>query len=303
MPRARAAADGRRGRGRRAARVRRHVHRRADGAAGQAGGPGRRRPGTAATAPSWAASASRRRCWGWSRRSPRAAPATCWSTRSRSSRRWCWSQAANAGMVGHHAHRLHARDPPPDPARRRAAAPPLHDALDRDLDLHACSRACCCCPLDIELLAGMFAYGALIAFALAHLSVCVMRFKEPDRARPSGCRSTSACGGASCRCRPRSARCCRSSPGSGSALPRRGAAARHGLDGARARLLRDLPRRARACRSPARSRSRPTRAVAEPEVEYGSILVPVFGEELDDDIMSTAGQLATDEGAERARAR
>ena len=38
-------------------------------------------------------------------------------------------------------------------------------------------------PLDIELLAGMFAYGALIAFALAHLSVCVLRFKEPNRPR------------------------------------------------------------------------------------------------------------------------
>ena len=32
----------------------------------------------------------------------------------------------------------------------------------------------------------------------------------------------------------------------------------------------------------------------EPEVEYARILVPVFGEELDDDIMSTAGQLASD---------
>ena len=29
----------------------------------------------------------------------------------------------------------------------------------------------------------MFAYGALIAFSLAHLSVCVLRFKEPDRRR------------------------------------------------------------------------------------------------------------------------
>ena len=31
----------------------------------------------------------------------------------------------------------------------------------------------------------------------------------------------------------------------------------------------------------------------EPEVEYARSLVPVFGEELDDDIMSTAGQLAS----------
>src|SRR5207244_227990 len=39
-------------------------------------------------------------------------------------------------------------------------------------------------PVDIELLAGMFAYGALIAFALAHLSVIAMRFSDPDRERP-----------------------------------------------------------------------------------------------------------------------
>jgi basic amino acid/polyamine antiporter, APA family len=32
----------------------------------------------------------------------------------------------------------------------------------------------------------------------------------------------------------------------------------------------------------------------EPEVKYARILVPVFGEDLDDDIMSTAGQLASD---------
>ena len=61
----------------------------------------------------------------------------------------------------------------------------------------------------------MFAYGALIAFALAHLSVCVLRFKEPDRPRaykvPLNVRDP----------RPRAAAagsvrraCCRSSPGS-----------------------------------------------------------------------------------------
>jgi APA family basic amino acid/polyamine antiporter len=38
-----------------------------------------------------------------------------------------------------------------------------------------------------------------------------------------------------------------------------------------------------------------TLAASEPEVEYGSILVPVFGHPLDDDIMSTAGQLAAEE--------
>ncbi|MEA2439316.1 MAG: basic amino acid/polyamine antiporter, family, partial [Thermoleophilaceae bacterium] len=34
------------------------------------------------------------------------------------------------------------------------------------------------------------------------------------------------------------------------------------------------------------------------EAEYGSILVPVFGNELDDDIMGTAGRLASEDGDE-----
>ena len=35
---------------------------------------------------------------------------------------------------------------------------------------------------DIEFLAGIFAFGAMFAFTLAHLSVIVLRFREPDRA-------------------------------------------------------------------------------------------------------------------------
>ena len=35
-----------------------------------------------------------------------------------------------------------------------------------------------------------------------------------------------------------------------------------------------------------------------PDVEYGSILVPVFGTPLDDDIVGTAGRLAAEEGEE-----
>ena len=36
-------------------------------------------------------------------------------------------------------------------------------------------------PHDVEFLAGLFAYGAMIAFALAHLSVIALRFRESDR--------------------------------------------------------------------------------------------------------------------------
>ena len=50
---------------------------------------------------------------------------------------------------------------------------------------------------------------------------------------------------------------------------------------------------------PAWSRCPPSGMSQEPEVEYARILVPVFGEELDDDIMSTAGQLASEPGQRR----
>ena len=36
---------------------------------------------------------------------------------------------------------------------------------------------------DLEFLAGIFAFGAMLAFTIAHLSVIVMRFREPDRHR------------------------------------------------------------------------------------------------------------------------
>ena len=48
--------------------------------------------------------------------------------------------------------------------------------------------------------------------------------------------------------------------------------------------------------SASRSPPRPSRRRAE--VEYGSILVPVFGEPLDDDIVGTAGRLAAEQADE-----
>ena len=48
-------------------------------------------------------------------------------------------------------------------------------------------------PTDVELLAGLFAFGATIAFTIAHVSMIRLRITEPDaRARRSGSRSTSA---------------------------------------------------------------------------------------------------------------
>ncbi|MEA2366191.1 MAG: basic amino acid/polyamine antiporter, family [Thermoleophilaceae bacterium] len=153
-------------------------------------------------------------------------------------------------------------------------------------------------PHDLDFLAGLFAFGAMIAFALAHLSVIVLRFRE--RERPSAFRVPLS-------------------------VPIRGARvplpAVFGLlfsicawlsivifhQGARligaawmvaGIALYVIYRRAEG-KSLTRRFTIPAEALQESSgAEYGSILVPVFGEELDDDIVGTAGRLATSEGEE-----
>ena len=38
-------------------------------------------------------------------------------------------------------------------------------------------------PLDLDLLVGIYAFGALLAFTIAHVSVVALRYREPDRDR------------------------------------------------------------------------------------------------------------------------
>jgi APA family basic amino acid/polyamine antiporter len=37
---------------------------------------------------------------------------------------------------------------------------------------------------DLNFLFGIFAFGSMLAFTIAHLSICVLRYREPDRPRP-----------------------------------------------------------------------------------------------------------------------
>jgi APA family basic amino acid/polyamine antiporter len=154
-------------------------------------------------------------------------------------------------------------------------------------------------PLDLELLAGTFAFGALIGLTIAHVSIVVLRIREPSRPRPYAMpgnvtiRSASiplpAVVGALL-----------------SALAWVGVVATHG--GARAvgfawlagglllyvvyRVTQDksLTKRVVVPAAALRpERGRPDTA------QYGSILVPILGTALDDDIMQTAGRLAAEE--------
>jgi basic amino acid/polyamine antiporter, APA family len=153
-------------------------------------------------------------------------------------------------------------------------------------------------PSDIELLAGMFAYGALIAFSLAHLSVCALRFKEPDRRRPFKVPFNVKIRGAELPL-PAALGAVLSVGGWIGTLVYHDQARILGTLWMAAGLTIYVLYRTREGLSLTKRVEVPAeRLTYEPEVTYGNILVPVFGEDLDDDIMSTAGQLASERDEE-----
>ncbi len=148
-------------------------------------------------------------------------------------------------------------------------------------------------PMDLDFLVGIYAVGAMLAFTIAHVSICVLRYREPERERPYRIPWSVRVGGGDL---PLPAVL-----GAGMAL--------FGFvsllvfhEGARYvalvwmsagialyvahRRASDLPLLRRVVVSPEALRAEPVR------VEYGSILVPILGTPLDDDIVQTAGRLA-----------
>jgi APA family basic amino acid/polyamine antiporter len=149
-------------------------------------------------------------------------------------------------------------------------------------------------PTDVRLLAGLYAFGATLAVTIAHLSVLRLRWTQPDRERPyripfditirGRALPVPAIVGAVLmfvlwivvivfRAKARWA-------GGGWML--------FGIVGyvVYRRFVEGTPLTKRV--------SVPEEALRKEvrEAEYGSILVPIFGTELDDDIVSTAGRLA-----------
>jgi APA family basic amino acid/polyamine antiporter len=151
---------------------------------------------------------------------------------------------------------------------------------------------------DVHWLVGIVAFGATLTFTIAHSSVIVMRFREPAARRAFRIPLSVRVRGGSI---PLPALL--GAVGSLAAwisviLLHEGARAVGGLwmlAGlvlyATYRLGQDKPLRKRFT-IPEAALQRRT------EAEYGSILVPVFGNELDDDIVGTAGRLAAEEAEE-----
>jgi APA family basic amino acid/polyamine antiporter len=154
-------------------------------------------------------------------------------------------------------------------------------------------------PADVDLLAGLFAFGAMLAFTIAHLSVIVLRFREPDR--------------------PRAFRVPLSIPVGRGTVPlpslvgallsaagwlivvvlHEGARVAGGIWMLGGITLYVVYRRTQG-KELTRRFTIPEEVLRErpAEAEYGSILVPVFGDQIDDDIVGTAGRLAADHADE-----
>jgi basic amino acid/polyamine antiporter, APA family len=157
-------------------------------------------------------------------------------------------------------------------------------------------------PADIEFLAGVYAFGITLAITIANLSVIRLRVSEPDRERPYRAPLDVAFRG-------------RPVPATAIVGAVVGFAAWISVIAfhEEARYLGGgwmvfglvayvIYRRVVEETSLTKQVAVPAEALTKqvPEVEYGNILVPVFGTELDDDIVGTAGRLleAADESGE-----
>jgi basic amino acid/polyamine antiporter, APA family len=163
-------------------------------------------------------------------------------------------------------------------------------------------------PTDVKLLAGIYAFGAMLAITIAHLSIIRLRVTEPDRERPYRAPGAVRWRGYEL-------------PGLAilavvlsilafaSVLAFHSAARWVGGSWMVFGLVsyfvyRRLVEGTSLTKRVSVSAEALTKQV--PEIEYGRILVPVFGTELDDDIVATAGRLAAadeDLGDDRPGAR
>lgn len=160
-------------------------------------------------------------------------------------------------------------------------------------------------PGDIGFLAGVYAFGALLAATIAHLSVVRLRFTAPDRERPFSVPLNVAWRG---RALPLPALFAAVVSGlawlsviafHGSALAVGGGWMAFGL------VFYVIYRRLIEGTSLTGRVSVPElslKKVPLPAGEFSTILVPVFGTELDDDIVATAGRLADAQLEEQSRA-
>ena len=155
---------------------------------------------------------------------------------------------------------------------------------------------------NLDFLIGIYAFGAMLAFTIAHLSICRLRYTEPDRDRPYRVPLSIKLGGGSLPL-PAAFGALVSAAGWVAVMVLHADARAVGLGWMAVGIaLYVIYRRAdetsllRRVTVPAQV----LRAEQPAEREYGSILVPLFGTALDDDIVQTAALLVSGEPTDEA---
>jgi APA family basic amino acid/polyamine antiporter len=152
-------------------------------------------------------------------------------------------------------------------------------------------------PADLEFLAGIYAFGATIAFVLVTVGVCVLRWREPTRDRPYKMPLNVKVGRAELPV-PAAVGAVVSAASFVFVLLLHESAALFGLPWLVAGVALYVGYRTYDGKPVFKRVTVPEKAltrIGPLDVEYGSILVPVLGTTLDDDIMQTAGRLAGSE--------
>jgi APA family basic amino acid/polyamine antiporter len=157
-------------------------------------------------------------------------------------------------------------------------------------------------PEDLDFLVGIYAFGATIAFTIAHLSICRLRYTEADRDRPYRVPLSIAFKGGELPL-PAVFGAVVSAAGWVAVIVVHEPARYVGLAWmALGIALYVIYRRADETSLLRRVTVSPhiLRAEQLPERDYGSVLVPLFGTDLDDDIVQTAALLVSGEQTDEA---
>jgi len=158
-------------------------------------------------------------------------------------------------------------------------------------------------PTDVKLLAGIYAFGATLAITIAHLSIIRLRVKDPDRRRPFRIPMGFHWGLATVPA-PAVIAAVVSALAFLSVLAYHSTARWVGLCWMAFGLtFYVVYRKVFEGTTLTKRVSVTERALTKqvPEIEFSSILVPVFGTKFDDDIVATAGRLAAaDADSDRA---
>jgi APA family basic amino acid/polyamine antiporter len=154
-------------------------------------------------------------------------------------------------------------------------------------------------PNDLEFLVGLYAFGGLLGLTIAHLSIIVLRYREPARKRPYRMPLSVRVGGGDLPI-PAVAGAILAVLAWLSVVFTHSGARWVGFGWLAFGVAMYVVYRVTQGKPLLRRVLVPEKALRGERhaAEYGSILVPIFGTPLDDDIIQTAGRLAAEEDAE-----